>query len=178
MNPSDMDYSALNDTAARDVALAFGVPPQLVGIPGAMTFANFEQARLALWQEAIMPRMRRTVVDLNEWLVPRFGEELRLDYDWDKITAIADQRRMEAQSLVPLVGNGIITRNEARKRLGLEPIEGGDVATVRLGEASLAEMARRPGAASARPLAEGGTDPLAGAPAEKTATVAQGPWRG
>ncbi len=145
MNPADMDYAALNDSSARDVALAFGVPPQLVGIPGAMTFANFEQARLALWQEAIMPAMRRTLVDLNEWLAPLFGEDLRLDYDWDSIPSLADQRRTEARTLAPLVQAGILTRNEARRRLGLEPIAHGDIATVRPGEAPLAAMTGGPG---------------------------------
>ena len=115
----------MNDSAARDVALAFGVPPQLVGIPGAMTFANFKQARLALWQEAILPAMRRTLVDLNEWLAPLFGPELRLDYAWDVIPALADQRRMEARTLAPLVQAGILTRNEARRCLGLDPVAGG-----------------------------------------------------
>ena len=34
LSPADMDFATLKAAAARDVALAFGVPPMLLGLPG------------------------------------------------------------------------------------------------------------------------------------------------
>ena len=41
--------------SARDIALCFGVPAQLVGIPDAQTYANVQEARLALYEKTIIP---------------------------------------------------------------------------------------------------------------------------
>lgn len=127
MSPKDMDWAGMQNMSAKDIALAFDVPSQLVGIEGSLTFANFEQARLALWEEGIIPRMRRMLGDLNEWLVPAYDEDIVLDYDWDQIPALADRKAVVMERVTAGVGAYIITRNEAREALGLEPIEGGDV---------------------------------------------------
>ena len=54
-SPKDMDFIDSKHTAARDIALAFGCPPQLLGIPGDNTFSNLREARLALWEQTIIP---------------------------------------------------------------------------------------------------------------------------
>jgi HK97 family phage portal protein len=51
MSPKDMDFIEAKNSAARDIALALGVPPQLLGIPGDNTYSNMQEARLALWEE-------------------------------------------------------------------------------------------------------------------------------
>ena len=43
------------------------------------------EARLALYEETIIPLLKRTESDLNEWLAPMFGERLRIQYDIDGI---------------------------------------------------------------------------------------------
>ena len=45
--PADMDFIAGKHAAAREIALAFGVPPQLLGIPGDATYANYREANAA-----------------------------------------------------------------------------------------------------------------------------------
>ena len=126
MSPKDMDFTAMKNFAARDIALCFGVPSQLVGIPDANTYSNMQEARLALYEETIIPMLRHIESDLNEWLVPSFGEDLTLKYLVDDIPAITERRRMIYDNVITAVDKGIITRNEARGRLGLKPIDGGD----------------------------------------------------
>jgi hypothetical protein len=70
--------------------------------------------------------MKRVEGDLNEWLVPQFDESLKLIYDYDNIPALTERRKMIYTNVIEAVRDGIITRNEARERLDLEPIEGGD----------------------------------------------------
>ena len=64
--------------------------------------------------------------DMNEWLIPEFGEEIYFEYDIDEIPAIAERRRKTYENVVSGVREGIISRNEARDRLGLGEVEGGD----------------------------------------------------
>jgi phage portal protein BeeE len=48
LSPKDMDFVEAKNGAARDIALAFGVPPMLLGIPGDNTYANYQEANRAL----------------------------------------------------------------------------------------------------------------------------------
>jgi hypothetical protein len=50
LSPADMDYISGKHAAAREIALAFGVPPQLLGIPGDATYANYKEAKVAFWR--------------------------------------------------------------------------------------------------------------------------------
>ena len=126
LTPKDMDFTGMKNFSARDIALCFGVPSQLVGIPDANTYSNMQEARLALYEETIIPLLKHIQSDLNEWLVPIYGDDLELKYDIDSIPAITERRRMIYDNVISAVDKGIITRNEARERLGLEPINGGD----------------------------------------------------
>ena len=104
----------------------YGVPSQLIGIPDSQTYSNFAEAKLALYNETIIPLLDRVQSDLNEWLTPQFGTDLELRYDIDSIPAMAEQRRRVFESVTAGVQNGILTRNEAREQLGYEPVNGAD----------------------------------------------------
>ena len=127
LSPKDMDFIQLKNMSAKDIALVYGVPSQLIGIPDAQTYSNFAEAKLALYNETIIPLLDRVQGDLNEWLVPQFNDQaLELRYDIDSIPAMSEQRRRVFESVTTGVKDGILTRNEAREQLGYEPIEGGD----------------------------------------------------
>ena len=126
LSPKDMDFLQQRNMAAKDIALCFGVPSQLIGIPDAQTYANVQEARLALYEETIMPLARRIQSDLNEWLAPVYGENVRIEYDFESVPAMTERRRRVYENVTAAVREGIISRNEARERLGLEPIAGGD----------------------------------------------------
>ena len=126
LSPKDMDFSVLKKMSAIDIALCFGVPAKLVGIPDAQTYNNMPEARLALYEETIIPILRRIQSDLNEWLTPQFADDLKLEYDIDSIPAMAESRKRVFESVVQGVNAGILTRNEARAKLGIDPIKGGD----------------------------------------------------
>ena len=126
LSPKDMDFLQQKHMAAKDIALCFGVPSQLIGIPDSQTYANVQEARLALYEETIIPLAMRVCSDLNEWLAPAFGEDIEIKYDYEQIPAMTERRRRIYENVVSAVREGIISRNEARERLGLEPITGGD----------------------------------------------------
>ena len=126
LSPKDMDYLQSKHVAAKDIALCFGVPSQLIGIPDAQTYSNVQEARLALYEETIIPLAKRIESDMNEWISPSFGEDITIKYDFEAIPAMTERRKMIYENVTQAVREGIISRNEARERLGLEPISGGD----------------------------------------------------
>jgi HK97 family phage portal protein len=91
LTPADMDFVALKEGAARDIALAFGVPPVLVGLPGDATYANAREAGRALYRQTILP-MAGKILDalaemLSDWLGPA-----ALSVDTDQISELAEDR--------------------------------------------------------------------------------------
>ena len=93
LTPKDMDFIEARNAAARDIALAFGVPPMLLGIPGDNTYANYAEANRALWRETVIPLVARFCDAMTAWLAPRFpGEALRLGFDADAIDALSPDR--------------------------------------------------------------------------------------
>tara|TARA_Y100001951_G_scaffold62718_1_gene50091 strand:- start:2460 stop:3824 length:1365 start_codon:yes stop_codon:yes gene_type:complete len=126
LSPRDMDFINLKHMAATDIAMCFGVPSQLVGVPDAQTYANVAEARLALYEETIIPHLRKIESDINEWLVPMFGEDLYFCFDIDQIPALAERTKKTYENITSAVREGIMTRNEAREKIGLTPIDGAD----------------------------------------------------
>ena len=122
LSPADMEVIEGKYSAARDVALAFGVPPMLLGIPGDNTYANYAEARLAFWEDTVLPLLDRMAQDWTAWLGEPFGLELRPDLD--QIPAIVDKRKT---LWAMLDASPSLTINEKRAAMGYEPIDGGDV---------------------------------------------------
>ncbi|MBB6307009.1 phage portal protein [Xanthobacter tagetidis] len=92
LSPKDMDFEAARNGAAREIALAIGVPPLLLGIPGDNTYANYAEANRALWRQSVVPLVRRVADEVSAWLAPAFGADLRLVPDLDQVEALAAER--------------------------------------------------------------------------------------
>lgn len=93
MNAKDMDFLKAKDSSARDIGLVFGVPSQLLQIPGDSTFANYEQATLSFWCDTILPLYALFLEGFNRWLTPLFGDDLFLWYDEESIPALEPRRK-------------------------------------------------------------------------------------
>ncbi|MBX9616491.1 MAG: phage portal protein [Caulobacteraceae bacterium] len=91
MSPADMDFIAGKHAAAREIALAFGVPPQLLGIPGDATYANYREANTAFWRGTVIPLARKAAGALTGWLGGRFGD-IRIEADLDAVPALQPER--------------------------------------------------------------------------------------
>lgn len=97
LSPAEMDFIQLKAAAARDIALAFGVPPMLLGLPGDATYANYREAHRALWRQSILPLATKILDAIAEGLRP-FFPSLTLRVDQDRIAALSEDReRLWAQ---------------------------------------------------------------------------------
>ncbi len=115
LSPADMDFATLKAAAARDIALAFGVPPMLLGLPGDNTYSNYREANRALWRLTLLPLTGKILDALTEGLTPWFADA-RLTVDLDRVPALAEDR----QSLWSQVSAAdFLTPAEKRQMLGI-----------------------------------------------------------
>ena len=70
LSPREMDFIEAKNGAAREIALAFGVPPMLLGIPGDYTYANYAEANRAFYRQTVLPLLGRTAAAFGDWLAP------------------------------------------------------------------------------------------------------------
>jgi HK97 family phage portal protein len=139
LSPSDMTLIETKLSAARDVALALGVPPQLLGIPGDNTYSNYQEARLAFWEDTVMPLVNMIADDWNASLSEAFGG-VTLKPDFDQVPAIVEKKRAQWEMLDKTAS---LTLNEKRAAMGYEPVKGGDVVMVPMSTMPLG-MAQEP----------------------------------
>jgi len=137
LSPTDMGIIEAKYSSARDVSLAFGVPPQLIGIPGDNTYANYAEARLAFWEDTVIPLVGLLGANLTNWLGPMFGG-VELRANMDAIPAIIDKR---AKLWEMADKSTDLTINERRELKGFEPIPGGDTILVNASQISLSDAA-------------------------------------
>jgi HK97 family phage portal protein len=120
LTPADMDFNGLKAQAAREIALAFGVPPMLLGLPGDNTYANYREANRALWRLAILPLAERILAELGQGLAGHFANPA-LSIDLDRVPALAEDReRLWGQ----VSGAEFLTREEKRAMVGVGPVVG------------------------------------------------------
>ncbi len=91
LSPKDMDFMEAKHAAAREIALAFGVPPQLLGIPGDNTYSNYQEANRVFFRATVLPFANRIGCALAQWLGAAFGA-VRLVVDADQVDALASDR--------------------------------------------------------------------------------------
>jgi len=116
LSPRDMDFVGIKNASARDIALALGVPPQLLGIPGDNTYANLQEARMALWEQTIIPVLHYMVAELNNWLVPMFDNSLRLRVNLQAVSALSGKYSEQWQRVS---GASFLSDAEKRQMLGI-----------------------------------------------------------
>lgn len=117
LTPADMDFVELKAVAAREIALAFGVPPMLLGLPGDATYANYREANRALWRLTILPLAAKILTGLAQALRP-WRPELALAVDVDRVPELAEER----ERLWAMLGSAdFLTASEKRAMIGLAP---------------------------------------------------------
>ncbi|ABC64898.1 phage portal protein [Erythrobacter litoralis] len=116
MSPADMDFATLKEAAARDIALAFGVPPMLLGLPGDNTYANYREANRALWRLTLLPLAGKILGGLADGLSAWFADAA-LSVDLDRVPALSEDReRLWAQ----VSEASFLSDQEKRRMLGVD----------------------------------------------------------
>ncbi|MGR3824415.1 MAG: phage portal protein [Salipiger marinus] len=115
-SPSDMEFQQTKEAAAREIAVAFGVPPMLLGITGEATYANYQEAHRAFYRLTVLPLATRVTAAVGRWLAGFLGEEVELKPDLDQVPALSAEREAQWRRVAEAA---FLTDPEKRRMLGL-----------------------------------------------------------
>lgn len=121
----DIGFDETSEKNRDKILAAFRVPKTILGAAESDTNrATAETADYVFAKRTIKPKMILICSYLNEFLVPRFGDDIILSFT-DPVT---EDRVALSTEMKNAVGSApVITANEAREEyMGMEPIEGGD----------------------------------------------------
>jgi HK97 family phage portal protein len=113
-----MEFQKTKEAAAREIALALGVPPMLLGIPGDATYANYQEAHRAFYRLTVLPLAARVTAALAAWLDRFLGAGVGLAPDLDKVPALAAEREAQWRRVSEA---DFLDAAEKRAMLGLPP---------------------------------------------------------
>ena len=119
-SPADMEFQKSKEAAAREIAVAFGVPPMLLGIPGDATYANYQEANRALYRLTVLPLVSKVTASIAHWLSEMQGEVVEMRPDLDQIPALATERDAQWRRIA---GSDFLTKDEKLRMLGLPVAE-------------------------------------------------------
>ncbi|MEM9577239.1 MAG: phage portal protein [Pseudomonadota bacterium] len=119
-SPSDMEFQKTKEAAAREIALAFGVPPMLLGIQGDATYSNYQEAHRAFYRLTVLPLATRVTASLAHWLAQFTGEPIEIKPDLDQVPALAEERDAQWRRVSSA---DFLTQAEKRALLGLPAVE-------------------------------------------------------
>ncbi len=119
-SPSDMEFQKTKEAAAREIAIAFGVPPMLMGIPGDATYANYQEANRAFYRLTVLAAGDQG--DRQPWRIgchDSLAQQVELRPDLDQVPALAVERD---QQWARVGAADFLTMAEKRRLLGLPPL--------------------------------------------------------
>ncbi|MDR3156255.1 MAG: phage portal protein [Holosporaceae bacterium] len=94
LSPKDLDFETGKNITSREIAMAFGVPPMLVGIPGDSTFTSYREARLHLWEDTILPLAESIRLEFSAWLSQKISRQVELAFNLDDVHALTLRREI------------------------------------------------------------------------------------
>ncbi|SFA78172.1 phage portal protein, HK97 family [Poseidonocella pacifica] len=122
-SPSDMEFQKTKESAGREIAIAFGIPPMLLGIPGDATYANYQEANRAFYRLTVLPLATRVTAAIGHWLSGFTGEQVEIKPDLDQVAALAQERDQQWRRVADA---SFLTLAEKRSLLGLPGLPEGE----------------------------------------------------
>jgi HK97 family phage portal protein len=137
VNNKDMDFLELKKNVTNTIYTALKIPLSLINQESS-TYNNMGNSQLMLYDNAVLPLVKRLYQELTNFLIPRYPNlrELELAYSPDEITALEPRR---TEDLKKLKESAVLTVNELRAKIGYEPVEGGDSLFGSLSEGPIAQ---------------------------------------
>ena len=129
--PKEVEFLNSKRAVMREICAAYKVAPELFGDSENKTYSNIQEARKALYQEAVIPLLGKFKNAFNEQIVPHFDDSgaIFLDYDVSGIDALSEDLNALWTRVLAAKGAGTVTRDEAREEMGYGELPGGDVLT-------------------------------------------------
>ena len=125
MKNTDMDFRDLKNSIKEDIYTRLKIPLPLV-MPGRQTLNNLGEAKLALYDNNVLPLANKLFGDLTFILRERFNlsDNEFITYNENTIPALENRRMEKAKKMKEL---SVFSDNEVRQSLAFEPYENGDL---------------------------------------------------
>lgn len=124
MNADDAQMLESRKFNIEDIARFFGVNPLLLGIQGTSAYKSLEEINQDFLVHTLMGYVTMIENELSMKLLRTDEKNLKIILDTNGM--LRANKQAQAEYYVKMVTNGIMTRNEVRKDLGLNSVEGGD----------------------------------------------------
>lgn len=121
--PKELEWLEGRKMSKAEICQAFQVPSELIGDSANKTYANYQEARTSFWTETVLAYADRLRDDLNRWLAPLYGDNVRIQYDKSEIDALQEDSVKVWDRAGKAVADGRLTPNEARALMGYEEAE-------------------------------------------------------
>ncbi|WP_444959717.1 phage portal protein [Microbulbifer sp. VVAC002] len=144
LKPEDMQMLETRRFQMRDIARFFGVPSILINDQeGTTTWGTgVEQIMLGFYQLNLRPYLSRWEEALREKLLPTSDRRnYQIEFAFEGLLRADSKGRAEYSS--QMVNNGLMTRNEARKKENLPALPGGDMLTVQSALSPLEQLGQQ-----------------------------------
>lgn len=117
----DMDNDKLTNQYRQDVAAAFEVPESML-LANAANYATAKEERISFYEETVFPDLDLILAAINtQWLRDAYDAELIAHPE--QTEARQDAQVQQAQAITDLVGRPVLTVDEGRAWLGMEPMD-------------------------------------------------------
>lgn len=121
----DMDFVEGQRMSRDKIMAGSQIPKTVLGITEDVNRANAEASNYVFALRTVKPLVELISTFLNEFLVPRYGDNLELGYE----NPVPEDRKLRIEEMQAVTGNQqVMTLNEAREEyFGMEAVDGGDV---------------------------------------------------
>ena len=123
---SDAQWAQANTLSLETVCGVYHLNPALVGSSSGQTYASVKENARQLYTETLGPWLRMITDRINTFLLPRIGAPADEYVEFDLSSKLSGSFEEQASTIQSAVGGPWMTRNEARGRLNLPRIDGGD----------------------------------------------------
>lgn len=125
-SPKDSEFIAGRQLTMAQVAREYHVPLPMVGLTDSANFASIKEYHQMLYSETLPPWFAWVQEEVERQLFGDFSGLENAYLEFNVAEKLRGQFEDQAAILSTSVGGPWLTRNEARARLNLPPIDGGD----------------------------------------------------
>jgi HK97 family phage portal protein len=121
-NSADSQMLETREFNLTDIARFFNISPILLGDLSHNSYSSIEDSNIEFINHTLLPIINLMEEEINRKLITVSSQYV----DFDENSLLKGNRASISNYLASLVSNGIMTTNEARQQIGMNPVDGGD----------------------------------------------------
>jgi HK97 family phage portal protein len=126
VTPRDSQYIESRKLTREEVARSYHVPLPMVGILDHATFTNIKELHKQLYQDCLGPWLENFQQEIELQLLPDLPDTTNVYVEFNIAAKLNGSFEEQAVQLQGAVGGPYMSRNEARARLNLPMVDGGN----------------------------------------------------